>query len=64
MSSERKADIDAQLAELKFEIDLAIQQGAMPDNFQWTDAIQGPDGEPWIVLLSIGKVYPQPGAKE
>lgn len=56
MSQERKSDIEAQLTELKFEIDLAIQQGAMPDNFQWTDAIHGPDGEPWIVLLSVAKV--------
>ncbi len=57
MSEQRKADMDAQLAELKFEVDLAIQQDVMPDNFQWTDTFMGPDGEPWIALLSIGKVY-------
>ncbi len=57
MSEERKADMEAELAELKFEVDLAIQQGAMPDNFQWSTTLVGPDGEPWIALLSIGKVY-------
>ena len=56
MSEERKADMEAELAELDFEIALAIRQDAMPDHFQWTTTIEGPDGEPWIVLLSIGKV--------
>ncbi len=56
MSEQRKADMEAELAELKFEVDLAIQQGAMPDNFQWSDTFMGPDGEPWIALLSISKV--------
>lgn len=56
MSEERKADMDAELAELKFEIDLAIQQEAMPDKFHWSDTFLGPDGEPWIAVMTIGKV--------
>jgi hypothetical protein len=56
MSEERKADMEAELAELDFEIALAIRQGVMPDNFQWTMTTEGPDGEPWIALLTIGKV--------
>jgi hypothetical protein len=56
MSEQRKADMDAQIAELKFEIDLAIQQGSMPVRFEWNDAMEGPDREPWIVMLTIAKV--------
>jgi hypothetical protein len=56
MSEERKADMDAELAELDFEIALAIKQRLMPDNFQWMVTVEGPDGEPWIALLSVGKV--------
>ena len=56
MSEQRKADIEAELAELAFEIELAIEQGAMPEDFRWTTTFEGPDGEPWIALLSIGKV--------
>jgi hypothetical protein len=56
MSEQRKADIEAELAELAFEIELAIEQGAMPENFHWSTEATGPDGEPWIVLLSVGKV--------
>jgi len=58
MSEERKADMEAELAELKFEIDLSIQQGVIVKDFQWTDTFIGPDGEPWIALLSVGKVSP------
>jgi hypothetical protein len=56
MSEERKADMEAELAELDFEIALAIKQGSMPNNFQWMTEAIGPDGEPWIALLSIGRV--------
>jgi hypothetical protein len=56
MSEERKADMEAALAELDFEIALAIKQGAMPDNFQWTTTAEGPDGEPWFAVMTIGKV--------
>jgi hypothetical protein len=56
MSEERKADMEAELAELDFEIALAIKQGSMPNNFQWVAEAIGPDGEPWIALLSIGRV--------
>jgi hypothetical protein len=56
MSEERKADMEAELAELDFEIALAIKQGLMPEDFRWMTTAKGPDGEPWIVLLSIGRV--------
>ena len=56
MSKERKADMEAELAELAFEIELAVKQGLMPEDFRWTITFEAPDGEPWIVLLSIGKV--------
>lgn len=56
MSEERKADMEAELAELKFEIELAIKQGVMPQKFNWTETFEGPDGEPWIALMTIEKV--------
>jgi hypothetical protein len=56
MSEERKADMEAALAELEFEIALAVKQGVMPDKFQWTETLTGPDGEPWIALMTIAKV--------
>ena len=56
MSEERKADMEAELAELDIEIALAIKQGLMPEDFRWMSTAEGPDGEPWIVLLSIGRV--------
>jgi hypothetical protein len=59
MSEERKADMEAQLAELQFEIELAISQGMMPKTLNWTVTAEGPDGEPWIAVLTIGKVSAQ-----
>jgi hypothetical protein len=56
VSEERKADMEAALVELEFEIALAIKQGLMPDNFQWMASAIGPDGEPWFAVLTIGKV--------
>ena len=62
MSEQRKADIEAALAELKFEIDLAISQGAMPSNFTWQSDFEGPpetqgeSSQPWFAVLTIGKV--------
>jgi hypothetical protein len=57
MTEERKADMEAALAELEFEINLAIQERRVPDNgFDWQETFTGPDGEPWIALLTIGKV--------
>lgn len=55
MSQERKADMPAQLTELEFEIALAIRQGSMPSVFDWRETFEGPDGEPWLALLTIGK---------
>ncbi len=59
MSKQRKADMEAALTELKFEIDLAIEQAAIADNLNWTTTFIGPDGEPWIAVLTIGKVSAQ-----
>jgi hypothetical protein len=61
MSAERKADIEAALAELEYEIALAIRQGAMKDKFQWmatfhANHVPGQPEEPWIAVLSVGKV--------
>lgn len=56
VSQERKADMPAQLTELEFEIALAIRQGSMPTTFNWTETFEGPDGEPWIAVMTIGKV--------
>ena len=57
MNAKRKADMQAALAELDFEINLAIQQGRIPDDkLDWQETFTGPDGEPWIALLTIGKV--------
>ena len=62
MSAERKADTEAALAELEYEIALAIRQGVMKDKFQWMATFAGPpeaQGESmsaWIAVLSVGKV--------
>jgi hypothetical protein len=65
MSEERKADMEGMLAELEYEIALAIKQGVMPKGFQWTAAVDSmiPDGnvaasptKPWIVLLTVSEV--------
>ena len=55
MSEERKADMDKVLAELKFEIWLAIKQGRMTIPFQWSEVIDT-EGDPWFAVLTIGKV--------
>jgi hypothetical protein len=56
MSEERKADMEAALAELEFEINLAIQDGSIPVPFQWKATFTGPDGEPWFAAMTIGRV--------
>jgi hypothetical protein len=56
MSEERKADLPAVLAELEFELNLAIQDSSIPVPFQWTETFTGPDGEPWIALMTVGRV--------
>jgi hypothetical protein len=57
MSAERKADLEAALAELAYEIDLAVRQG-LPELFQWETTMKGPDGQTWTAILTIGKVEP------
>lgn len=60
MSKERKADMEAALAELAFEIELAIKQGLMTDKFQWMTTCSGPPDanaeEHWFAVLTIGSV--------
>jgi hypothetical protein len=56
MSEERKADLPAALAELEYEINLAIQQSTIPVPFNWTETFTGPDGEPWFALMTVGRV--------
>lgn len=66
MSEERKADIEGILAELEYEIALAIKQGVMPSPLKWTAAfdVGTPDAngvvksptKPWIALLTVSEV--------
>lgn len=56
MSEEKKADMDAAVAELEHAIWLAIKQGVIKDRFNWTQAIEVeglPD--PYLVLLTVGR---------
>jgi len=49
----------ARLAELEYEIALAIRQGAMEDKFNWLATFSGPTEakpeEHWIAVLTVGK---------
>lgn len=56
MTKEKKADIEAALAELEHELHLAITQGAIPRMFQWQHVLTGADGKPWIAVLTVGRV--------
>ena len=55
----RKADVEARLAELEYEIALAIRQGGMEDKFNWLATFSGPTEakpeEHWIAVLTVGK---------
>jgi hypothetical protein len=55
----RKADVAARLAELEYEIALAIRQGGMEDKFNWLATFSGPTEakpeEHWIAVLTVGK---------
>jgi hypothetical protein len=53
MSAERKADLEAVFAELRFEIDLALKQGLIADAFHWSTPATGPDDAPWFASLTI-----------
>lgn len=56
MSAEPKADMEGAIAELEYEINLAIQQGSIPVPFQWMETFTGPDGEPWFAIMTIARV--------
>lgn len=61
MSDERKADMDAALAELEYAIWLAIRQGVIKDRFSWTQAIEVEGiADPYFVALTIGRVGEHP----
>ena len=60
MTKERKADVQAKLCELEYEIALAIRQGASGEQYTWTQTFdhheaKKPD-EPWIAVLTVAKV--------
>ena len=55
----RKADVEAKLVELEYEIALAIRQGAVGEQFTWTQTFDhhGKDkDDPWIAVLTVAKV--------
>jgi hypothetical protein len=56
MSAERKADVEARLAELEYELHLAIAQGEMAKPFRWTAVINVDGKPPYIALLSVAPV--------
>lgn len=57
MTKEKKADMEAATAEFEHEIHLAVQQGAITDKFDWQAIVtRESDGEPFIVLLTVGRV--------
>ena len=60
MSEEKKADIEAALAELEHAIWLAIKQGLIKERYQWTQAIHVEGiADPFIALLTIDRVGEQ-----
>jgi hypothetical protein len=61
VTTERKADVEAKIAELEYEIALAIRQGVMDEKFSWMATFSersapGKPEQPWIAVLSVGKV--------
>lgn len=61
MSEERKADMEAAVAELEHAIWLAIKQGVIKDRFEWTQAIEvAGEPDPFIALLTVGRVGESP----
>jgi hypothetical protein len=62
VTKERRADVEARLAELEYEIALAIRQGQIDEKFNWMATFsgrapqQGQPEEPWFAVLTIGKV--------
>jgi hypothetical protein len=61
MTEERKADVEGRLAELEYEIALAIRQGAIEAKFTWLASFSGRStpGQPeecWFAVLTVGQV--------
>jgi hypothetical protein len=60
MSQERKSDLDAMLAEIAFEIGLAIRQGEIRAGADWTDARTIHENGVTIDIVVEAKVRPTP----
>jgi hypothetical protein len=56
MTEEKKADVDAALAELEYQLWLAVKQGVIRESFQWAATLTAEGREPWIALLSVAEV--------
>jgi hypothetical protein len=59
MSEERKANLEAMLAELEHELWLAVLQGELVNPLQWTAVIHAEGKPPFIAILSVDKVEEQ-----
>src|SRR5262245_60592299 len=55
VSEEKKADIEAALTELEWEIGLAIRQDKMPEHFLRTAAINE-GGKRWVMSLVVQRL--------
>jgi hypothetical protein len=53
MSAERKVDLEAALAALIPEVELALKQGVVTDGRLWQTPATGPDDAPWVVTLTV-----------
>jgi hypothetical protein len=57
MTEERKADVEAAIAALEYELWLAIRQGSLVGELKWTKAIDPPGAtNPYVVLLTVAEV--------
>jgi hypothetical protein len=56
MSAERKADVEAAIAKLEFELELAIRQGGLDPKFAWMAILAAGS---WFAVLTVGKVGDQ-----
>jgi hypothetical protein len=59
MSEERKANVEAMVAELEHALWLAIKQGAIKPPYQWSTVIET-EGDPWFAVLTVGQVEEDP----
>ena len=55
MSQEKKADIEAALTELEWEIGLAIRQDKLPERFLRTATINE-GGKRWVISLVVQRL--------